>query len=76
MHGTFFVPAKPCAAVLLIGGSGGSEPSYAGEALACEEADALIPVELVPGAILIVAPGADHVWPSADMAPGLVETPG
>jgi hypothetical protein len=30
VHGTLFVPAvaEPAAAVLLIGGSGGSEPSY------------------------------------------------
>ena len=36
MHGTLFVPedVEPAAAVLVIGGSGGSEPSYAGEALA------------------------------------------
>lgn len=34
VHGTLFLPARACAAVLLIGGSGGSEPSYAGEALA------------------------------------------
>jgi len=43
VHGTLFVPAmaEPCAAVLLIGGSGGSEPSYVGEALACEGVAAL-----------------------------------
>jgi dienelactone hydrolase len=34
VHGTLFRPARPSAAVLLIGGSGGSEPSYVGEALA------------------------------------------
>jgi dienelactone hydrolase len=36
VHGTLFVPAaaEPAAAVLLIGGSGGSEPTYVGEALA------------------------------------------
>jgi hypothetical protein len=36
VHGTLFVPvAAECpAAVLLIGGSGGSEPSYVGQALA------------------------------------------
>ena len=178
VHGTLFVPAKPCAAVLLIGGSGGSEPSYVGSALASEgvaalsvayfarpglpdqlraisleyffsaleilqgalpgvalavlgmsrgseaamltaihsvirvrgvvamvpgnvvagswpsggpawllggrplpyvvhsgpdgqDPDALIPVELVPGPMLMVAAGADHVWPSADMARAL-----
>jgi hypothetical protein len=38
VHGTLFVPvaAEPSAAVLLIGGSGGSEPSYAGQELAGE----------------------------------------
>ena len=32
VHGTLFVPAvaEPVTAVLLIGGSGGSEPSYVG----------------------------------------------
>lgn len=42
-HGTLFVPAmaRPCAAVLLIGGSGGSEPWYVGEALAREGIAAL-----------------------------------
>jgi hypothetical protein len=36
VHGTLFVPAtaEPSAAVLLIGGSGGSEPSYVAEPLA------------------------------------------
>jgi dienelactone hydrolase len=42
VHGTLFLPAgEPPAAVLLIGGSGGSEPSYAGEALAAEGIAAL-----------------------------------
>jgi dienelactone hydrolase len=43
VHGTLFIPAmtEPAAAVLLIGGSGGSEPSYAGEALAGEGIAAL-----------------------------------
>jgi dienelactone hydrolase len=43
VHGTLFVPAmtEPVAAVLLIGGSGGSEPSYVGEALAAEGIAAL-----------------------------------
>jgi dienelactone hydrolase len=43
VHGTLFVPAAAgCpAAVLLIGGSGGSEPSYAGQALAGEGIAAL-----------------------------------
>lgn len=43
VHGTLFVPAavEPAAAVLLIGGSGGSEPSYVGEALAAAEIAAL-----------------------------------
>lgn len=36
-----------------------------------EDADALIPVELVPGPILFVAAGADRVWPSAEMASAL-----
>jgi dienelactone hydrolase len=34
VHGTLCMPAGASAGVLLIGGSGGSEPSYAGEALA------------------------------------------
>jgi dienelactone hydrolase len=37
----------------------------------CENADALIPVELVPAPILLVAAGADRVWPSGDMASAL-----
>jgi dienelactone hydrolase len=37
----------------------------------CENADALIPVELVPGPVLLVAAGADQVWPSAPMAQAL-----
>lgn len=37
----------------------------------CENADALIPVELVPGPLLLVAAGADQVWPSAGMARAL-----
>jgi hypothetical protein len=43
VHGTLFVPAagEPSAAVLLIGGSGGSEPSCVGEALADEGVAAL-----------------------------------
>ena len=43
VHGTLFVPAAAGypAAVLLIGGSGGSEPSYAGQALAEEGIAAL-----------------------------------
>ncbi len=43
VHGTLFVPvaAEPSAAVLLIGGSGGSEPSYVGQALAGEGVAAL-----------------------------------
>ena len=38
VHGTLFAPAgaRPAAAVLVIGGSGGSEPSYVAEALARE----------------------------------------
>ena len=38
VHGTLFLPATavPSAAVLVIGGSGGSEPSYVGQALAGE----------------------------------------
>jgi len=34
VYGTVFRPTRPCAGVLVIGGSGGSEPSYVGEALA------------------------------------------
>ncbi len=34
VHGTLFLPTTPSAGVLVIGGSGGSEPSYVGEALA------------------------------------------
>ena len=41
VHRTVFVPARPCAAVLLIGGSGGSEPFYVGDALAREGVAAL-----------------------------------
>lgn len=37
----------------------------------CENADTLIPVERVPGPVLLVAAGADRVWPSADMARAL-----
>ena len=37
----------------------------------CENADALIPVERVPGPVLLVAAEADQVWPSADMARAL-----
>jgi dienelactone hydrolase len=37
----------------------------------CGDPDALIPVELVPGPILLVAAGADRVWPSAAMARAL-----
>jgi dienelactone hydrolase len=37
----------------------------------CENADTLIPVELVPGPVLLVAAGADQVWPSAEMARAL-----
>jgi dienelactone hydrolase len=37
----------------------------------CELADALIPVELIPGPVLLVAAGADQVWPSAAMARAL-----
>ena len=179
VHGTLFLPDRPSAGVLVIGGSGGSEPSYVGEGLAragiaalsvayfgrpglpaqlrdialeyflgalrvlqeslapgvalvvlgmsrgseaamltaihsggraaavvasvpgnvvagswppggpawllegravpyvghsgpeSDDPDALIPVELVPGPILLVAAGADRVWPSAEMARAL-----
>jgi dienelactone hydrolase len=37
----------------------------------CEDAGALIPLELVPGPVLLVAAGADQVWPSAAMARAL-----
>lgn len=33
--------------------------------------DAVIPVELVPGPMLLVSAGSDRVWPSADMARAL-----
>jgi dienelactone hydrolase len=175
VHGTLFVPAdaEPAAAVLVIGGSGGSEPSYVGRTLAREgmmalsvayfarpglpaqlrdipleyfftaveilrdalpspsvplaiagmsrgseaamltaihaparvqgvlatvpgnmaagswppggpawllggeplpyagHPGALIPAELIPGPVLLIAAGADQVWPSADMARAL-----
>lgn len=35
---------------------------------ACQNPDAIIPVELVPGPILMISAGADQVWPSASMA--------
>ena len=43
VHGTLFFPtaAEPLSAVLVIGGSGGSEPSYVGQALATEGIAAL-----------------------------------
>src|SRR5579862_427409 len=41
VHGSLFWPARPSAGVLVIGGSGGSEPSYVGEALAREGIGAL-----------------------------------
>jgi dienelactone hydrolase len=41
VHGTLFLPPHASAAVLLIGGSGGSEPSYVGSALAAEGIAAL-----------------------------------
>ena len=41
VHGTLFLPPDASAAVLLIGGSGGSEPSYVGSALAAEGIAAL-----------------------------------
>jgi dienelactone hydrolase len=45
---------------------------YAGHAGPdCENDDTLIPVELVPGPVLLIAAGADQVWPSADMARAL-----
>jgi uncharacterized protein len=34
----------------------------------CENPQALIPVEQIPGSILLVAAGADQVWPSGPMA--------
>jgi dienelactone hydrolase len=37
----------------------------------CERADALIPAELIPGPVLLIAAGADRVWPSAPMARAL-----
>ena len=43
VHGTLFLPtaAEPSVAALVIGGSGGSEPSYIGQALAAEGIAAL-----------------------------------
>jgi len=41
VHGTLFLPTAPLVGVLVIGGSGGSEPSYVGEALAREGIGAL-----------------------------------
>jgi dienelactone hydrolase len=41
VHGTLFLPTGPSVGILLIGGSGGSEPSYVGEALAGEGIAAL-----------------------------------
>ncbi len=35
---------------------------------ACDNPDAMIPVELVRGPILLIAAGADQVWPSAAMS--------
>jgi dienelactone hydrolase len=50
----------------------GQPLTYAGHAGPdCENADALIPVERVPGPVLLVAAGADQVWPSANMARAL-----
>jgi dienelactone hydrolase len=37
----------------------------------CERADALLPAELIPGPVLLIAAGADQVWPSAAMARAL-----
>jgi len=37
----------------------------------CENPGAVIAVESVPGPVLLVAAGADQVWPSADMARAL-----
>lgn len=36
-----------------------------------EDADVFIPVELVPGPVLLIAAGMDQVWPSAGMARAL-----
>ena len=36
-----------------------------------ENTDAFIPVELVPGPVLLISAGADQVWPSADMTKAL-----
>ncbi|HSZ41433.1 MAG TPA: acyl-CoA thioester hydrolase/BAAT C-terminal domain-containing protein [Trebonia sp.] len=51
---------------------GGRPLPYAGHAdPEREDADALIPAELIPGPVLLVAAGADQVWPSASMARAL-----
>jgi dienelactone hydrolase len=39
----------------------------------CERPDAIIPVELVRGPVLLVAAGVDRVWPSAAMARAISE---
>jgi dienelactone hydrolase len=50
----------------------GQSLPWAGETeQGAENEDALIPAELVPGPILLVAAGADQVWPSAAMARAL-----
>jgi dienelactone hydrolase len=51
---------------------GGEPLPYAGHrGPACDRPDALIPAELIPGPVLLVAAGADQVWPSAAMARAL-----
>lgn len=37
----------------------------------CENPDALIPVEQIPGPVLLIAAGAGQVWPSAGRARAL-----
>lgn len=41
VHGTLFIPPRPAAGAVVIGGSGGSEPAYVAEALAAEGLAAL-----------------------------------
>ncbi|MHB8457632.1 MAG: acyl-CoA thioester hydrolase/BAAT C-terminal domain-containing protein [Acidimicrobiales bacterium] len=39
----------------------------------CDDPDAVIPVELVSGPIMLVSAGADEIWPSAPMARAISE---
>jgi BAAT / Acyl-CoA thioester hydrolase C terminal len=51
---------------------GGHPLPYAGhQGPDCENPDALIPAERACGPVLLIAAGADQVWPSADMGRAL-----